>query len=89
MTAETRYFALLRDGDDISRPRTILRRRATPEVAVDEILRGDGTWHNTGILMLSEMNMYEHDAKPISATAAHEFERWVHARLRAGVGAAE
>lgn len=74
------YFALLWDGDDISAPRTILRRRPTPEGQVSEILRADGAWHTTGILLLVRMNMYEHEVEPISATAALDFERRIAAR---------
>lgn len=75
MTPQTEYFALLWDGDDITRPRAILRRRPAPEHALEQILRRDGTWENTGILALVRLDMYEHDVKPISPDAALDFER--------------
>jgi hypothetical protein len=86
MTAETEYFALLWDGDDVAAPRTVLRRRPTPEGPVGEILRADGSWESTGILVLAQMNMYEHDVVPITASAALDFERWVEARRSSEAG---
>ncbi|WP_028045845.1 hypothetical protein [Cellulomonas sp. URHE0023] len=80
MTVETEYWALLYEGEDISRTHTIVRRTATPEGSISEILRGDGTWETTGIVTLAELNMYEKELRPISATAALDFERWVNSR---------
>ncbi|WP_028045844.1 hypothetical protein [Cellulomonas sp. URHE0023] len=80
MTAETEYFALLWDGDDVSAPRTILRRRPAPEGAIEEMLRGDGAWYSTGVLALVRLNMYEHEVQPISIAAALDFERSVNSR---------
>lgn len=81
MTADTEYWALLWDGDHISQPRTVLRRRATPEGWAEEILRGDGAWHSTGIIALARLNMYEHDLQPIEEADALDFERRVMSRL--------
>ncbi|WP_456786598.1 hypothetical protein [Cellulomonas sp. P5_C5] len=86
--AETEYFALLWDGDDVSRPRTVVRRRPTPEGTAEEILRADGAWDSTNVLMLAELNMYEKELRPISATAALEFERRIAARRSSEEGRA-
>lgn len=77
MTPQTEYFALLWDGDDLARPRTILRRRPAPGTWEEEILLGDGTWERTGVLALVRLNMFEDDVQPISTEAALEFERTV------------
>lgn len=74
---QTEYFALLWDGDDLARPRTILRRRPAPGTWEEEILLGDGTWERTGVLALVRLNMFEDDVQPISTEAALEFERTV------------
>lgn len=80
MTADTEHWALLWDGDDTSRPRSVVRRRATPEGWAEEILRGDGAWHSAGIIALARLHMYEHDLQPISAADALDFERRVISR---------
>jgi hypothetical protein len=72
-TTETQYWAVLggRDGG----PRTLVRRRPTPERAVEEILEADGRWHTTGVLALHRLNMYEHELRPISADEALAYEK--------------
>ena len=80
MTGTDEYFALLWDGDSVDRPRTVLRRRATPAGATEEILRGDGTWESTGVLALVRLNLYEHTVQPIGEDAALAFERGVRSR---------
>ena len=80
MTDTDVYFALLWDGDGADRPRSVLRRRATPTGVTEEILRGDGTWERTGVLALARLNLYEHAVQPISEDAALAFERWVASR---------
>jgi hypothetical protein len=84
MTAEAEYWALLWDGDEVSRPRTIVRRRPTSEGHLEEILRADGEWHDTNVLMLSRLNMFEKELRPISADDARDFERRVLGRRQSG-----
>jgi hypothetical protein len=79
---EPQYWALLWDGDEVSRPRTIVRRRTASEHTVDEILRADGTWQTSGVLVLAELDMYEHELEPIDAAAALDFERRLAASRR-------
>lgn len=74
--SKTEYWALVRAMSyDESRVRTLLRRRHTPRGTIDEILRVDGEWHATGILVLADLNMYENPLRPLSAADAEILER--------------
>lgn len=83
MTPETQYWAVLWDGDDISRPRTIVRSRPSDDGPVEEILGGEGTWRPTGVLALHRLNLYEHELAPLAPEAAVAFEQARLDRLRA------
>jgi hypothetical protein len=74
-SAETQYWAVLWDGDDISQPRTLVRRRPSAEGPVEEIFGGQGVWRPTGVLALHRLHMGEHELSPLSRDAALAFEQ--------------
>lgn len=56
--------------DNEGESRGIVRRRKSPDGPYDQVLLADGNWHETGILLLNDLNMYERELRPVSRAAA-------------------
>ena len=68
--AEITYFAMLRDGDQLTAPVGLARRIVDEEGVADEGLKRDLTWGPTPLLAESERGDLTYDFVEVSAAEA-------------------